>query len=234
MNKEITKKLDVMFQMQHDLNVNVYDKDWYKNRTTQDLVRAIWAEAVELMDSLPWKWWATPNMKNAQIECVDLWHFIMSFILLTKNIENDTKSASSHHLTLSFLAGLELKSDTIQKILGQSFSQFLLTQKDSDKRVLFITEEFVKAFLNYSPNIGCFLFGALINEIFSFDQLYNFYIGKNILNKVRQELGYKKGEYTKALNGMQDNDYLYELVLKFNDVKRLEKEIRRQMKSMQS
>jgi hypothetical protein len=37
------------------------------------------------------------------------------------------------------------------------------------------------------------------------DSLYRLYIGKNILNRFRQEHGYKEGSYIKIWNGEEDN-----------------------------
>ncbi|HHD80434.1 MAG TPA: dUTPase, partial [Campylobacterales bacterium] len=36
-------------------------------------------------------------------------------------------------------------------------------------------------------------------------ELYQLYIGKNILNKFRQDYGYKEGTYIKVWNGLEDN-----------------------------
>jgi hypothetical protein len=37
------------------------------------------------------------------------------------------------------------------------------------------------------------------------DALYKLYVGKNILNKFRQDHGYKDGSYIKIWNGEEDN-----------------------------
>ena len=51
----------------------------------------------------------------------------------------------------------------------------------------------------------------------SFDELMKLYIGKNILNKFRQNNGYKLGNYTKIWNGKEDNYYLSAMIEKFVD-----------------
>ncbi len=45
-----------------------------------------------------------------------------------------------------------------------------------------------------------------------FDSLYKLYIGKNILNKFRQDNGYKDGSYKKVWNGKEDNVVMQEIL----------------------
>jgi hypothetical protein len=42
--------------------------------------------------------------------------------------------------------------------------------------------------------------------------LYKFYVGKNMLNKFRQDNGYKDGTYKKVWNGVEDNVVMTELL----------------------
>ena len=44
------------------------------------------------------------------------------------------------------------------------------------------------------------------------EKLYKLYIGKNVLNKFRQDNGYKDGSYIKIWNGKEDNEVLNELL----------------------
>lgn len=72
--------------MQEELNarigVNLKDIDeeeqtkWVLNYT-----RAMQQEMAELIDSVPWKWWAKYqefDKQNARVEVVDLFHFLVS------------------------------------------------------------------------------------------------------------------------------------------------------------
>jgi hypothetical protein len=43
-------------------------------------------------------------------------------------------------------------------------------------------------------------------------EIYALYIGKNILNRFRQNNGYKTGEYRKLWQGREDNEHLVELL----------------------
>lgn len=79
-------KLAEIFRMQEALNerigVKLRDIDeagqtkWVLNYT-----RAMQQELAELVDSVPWKWWAkyqTFDRQNARVEVVDLFHFLVS------------------------------------------------------------------------------------------------------------------------------------------------------------
>lgn len=78
--------LQTLFDMQESLNkrigVNPYElsekeqAEWVLNYT-----RAASQELAELVDSVPWKWWAKyqeMDLQNARVEVIDLFHFIIS------------------------------------------------------------------------------------------------------------------------------------------------------------
>ena len=50
----------------------------------------------------------------------------------------------------------------------------------------------------------------------SFDELYEIYVGKNVLNMFRQDNGYKQGTYNKIWNGREDNEYLADIMKQLN------------------
>jgi hypothetical protein len=52
----------------------------------------------------------------------------------------------------------------------------------------------------------------------SFQRLQKIYIGKNCLNKFRQEHGYKEGTYIKAWNGIEDNVVMMQVLDELKDV----------------
>ena len=79
-------KLDKIFEQQKALNnrigvnteeMSAEDKaQWVLNYT-----RAMQQEIAELIDSVPWKWWAKYqefDEQNAKVEVVDLFHFLIS------------------------------------------------------------------------------------------------------------------------------------------------------------
>lgn len=78
--------LEAMFQMQGDLNRRIgVDTEAMPEADQPQWVlnycRALSQETAELVDSVPWKWWAkyqTYDRQNARIEVVDLFHFLIS------------------------------------------------------------------------------------------------------------------------------------------------------------
>ncbi|MBC2594152.1 dUTP diphosphatase [Ruficoccus amylovorans] len=79
-------KLEEIFRLQDELNKRIgvdtgaLDEkgkaEWVLNYT-----RALQQETAELIDSVPWKWWAKYQKfdeQNARVEVVDLFHFLVS------------------------------------------------------------------------------------------------------------------------------------------------------------
>tara|TARA_X000000368_G_scaffold373148_1_gene323952 strand:- start:511 stop:882 length:372 start_codon:yes stop_codon:yes gene_type:complete len=79
-------KLEKIFEMQDTLNqrigVNTRDLDQEeKNKWVLNYTRAMQQEIAELIDSVPWKWWAKYqefDEQNAKVEIIDLFHFLIS------------------------------------------------------------------------------------------------------------------------------------------------------------
>jgi dimeric dUTPase (all-alpha-NTP-PPase superfamily) len=79
-------KLEEIFQMQDALNrrigVNLPPaSDEEKAKWILNYTRAMQQETAELIDSVPWKWWAKYQKfdeQNAKVEVVDLFHFLVS------------------------------------------------------------------------------------------------------------------------------------------------------------
>jgi hypothetical protein len=46
----------------------------------------------------------------------------------------------------------------------------------------------------------------------AFDELYEIYVGKNVLNMFRQDHGYKEGTYLKIWQGREDNEHLADIM----------------------
>ena len=61
-----------------------------------------------------------------------------------------------------------------------------------------------------------FIAGIMKHLDMPFDELYEIYIGKNVLNMFRQDNGYKEGTYNKVWNGREDNEYLADIIKTLN------------------
>ena len=79
-------KLSQMFSLQKELNQRIgVDTDSMNDDQQVEWIlnysRALSQELAELVDSVPWKWWAkyqTFDKQNARVEIVDLFHFLIS------------------------------------------------------------------------------------------------------------------------------------------------------------
>lgn len=79
-------KLDKIFEMQDELNQRIgvvtdqlSEED--KTKWVLNYTRAMQQELAELIDSVPWKWWAKYqdfDEQNAKVEIIDLFHFLIS------------------------------------------------------------------------------------------------------------------------------------------------------------
>ena len=195
-------KILQMLKLQQELNNATNGLNWEngitKNGKIVDWRRCIYIECAELIDSYPWKHWknidATPDYENIKIEIVDIWHFVMSEALRVYKID---------------------KLGTIEDIASMvtDMSEFKNFSQDEKGEVLDIYEEMelvedvIKtAFCKNDINALVISFLTMSSKLnLKLPELYSLYIGKNILNKFRQEHGYKDGSYIKIWNGKEDN-----------------------------
>ena len=94
-------KLDEIFALQESLNqrigvntANLSDEE--KIKLILNYTRAMQQELAELVDSVPWKWWAKYqkfDKQNAKVEIVDLYHFLTSLALVMGLTPDDVHSA---------------------------------------------------------------------------------------------------------------------------------------------
>lgn len=79
-------KLEEIFRLQEQLNtrIGVHLQDLSEEEQTRwvlNYTRAMQQEMAELIDSVPWKWWAKYqafDAQNARVEVIDLFHFLVS------------------------------------------------------------------------------------------------------------------------------------------------------------
>lgn len=195
-------KILQMLQLQQELNDATNGKGWEngitKNGKIIDWKRCTYLECAELIESYPWKHWknidAKPDYANIKIEAVDIWHFIMSQALKDYKIKNlgDIDKLASHIYTLS------------------NFSDFTATIIPTTKnyyeqiKIVEILMQTIFCESNTEKLMEAFIDVAIQSEL-NLDTLYKLYVGKNILNKFRQDHGYKDGTYIKIWNGKEDN-----------------------------
>ena len=208
-------KIKQMLQMQQQLNDATGGIGWENGYTNKgkviDWPRCIYLEAAELVDSYPWKHWknidATPDYDNIKIEIVDIWHFVMSEALRDYKVNqkgNIDKLAGDISKVVNFQQFTKdvkpLDEDIYKQIAWvESFMKTLFTSED----ILTLIDAFFKMAYELQVNLNV---------------LYRLYIGKNILNKFRQDHGYKEGKYIKEWNGVEDNVVMQEILEQQADV----------------
>ena len=177
------QRLEIMLEMQDAMNVRVHS-EW----RTQGFhwYRAIWIECAELLDHYGWKWWKKqgPDMEQVKLELIDIWHFGMSQLLL---------SETSHVQLAEYLASA-LSAPAADQSFRDDLEKFAL---DTLQHKNFDVSKFAI---------------LLVGADMTFDELYQRYIGKNVLNFFRQDHGYQDGSYRKDWGGREDNEHLVELV----------------------
>lgn len=182
---KLLNQLGHMFSLQDEVN-KVVDENWIE--LNRHWYRAVWTECSELMDHLVWKWWKKPipDMEQAKMELVDIWHFGMSDMIVKYGLDED----------LLMKAG---------KIIDNAKLAFV---KKENEDLLSAVEDFAADTIK-NRGFDLFCFTVLLCKFdMSIDELYFQYIGKNVLNKFRQDNGYKTGEYEKLWFGQEDNIHL--------------------------
>ena len=204
-----------MLKLQQELNDATNGLNWEegltKNGKKIDWRRCIYLEAAELVESYPWKHWknidASPDYENIKIEIVDIWHFIMSEVLRLYKIEN--------------LGSLEDIANVVTDM--EEFENFREANRGEELdpyEEIALVEDMIKTlFCNSDINALLISFLTMSSRLnLKLPELYELYIGKNILNKFRQEHGYKEGSYIKEWNGKEDNVVMQEILASRNDI----------------
>jgi hypothetical protein len=193
------QKIETMLTMQAEINDHI-EPEWL---TKCDFPLAIMVESVEAVDSTPWKWWKHGELDalNLKIELVDIWHFAMSMYMVQegRNIGKVTELINLH--TIARLNESFVFDGHLLRV-----AELTLTQK--------------LRFMVGMASVGRFslnLFTSIMEDVeLSWEELYRVYIGKNVLNKFRQDNGYKDGSYVKKWAGREDNFHMLEIVNKLD------------------
>lgn len=202
-------KLEEMFVLQKQLNENTNGINWELglNKFDKEInwLRCIHMECAELIDSTPWKHWknikSEPDMNNIHIELVDIWHFLMSYILQETNVPKAVALVNTHCI-YEPSTGIDVKL-LIRET--ERLSYFSLAIETGNIPSFNGTERLIDQFFRCCKIAGL-----------GFSWLQKVYIGKNCLNQFRQDNGYKEGTYKKSWDGSEDNEVMME-ILKTND-----------------
>lgn len=216
MKRERVQKLEEMYRLQERLNDDTNGPNWRDGVTKLGKVvnwkRCMVMESAELIDSFSWKHWKNVaggiDIENIRIEMVDIWHFVMSYILRFHTPEEAAEiSLEAMRESAVKLPAVWSESDNarIEELLApfEDFMAIALVKSDDEVYRLELLEKFWECV----DAVGM-----------SFDELYRLYIGKNALNQFRQTHGYKEGTYIKVWNGREDNAVMQEILAKTPDI----------------
>ena len=199
-----------MLVMQNSLNEMTNGIEWRSGKTslgkTIDWRRCIVMETAELVDSYPWKHWKAVDAKidsdNVRVELVDIWHFLLSLTL--ENLD----SAEA----LNVLNSALINSQNTQESQTVNDGLTVIEQVKIHEEMMRITLEKVEITSEYLSRLAVAFFASCKVAELSFETLYQIYIAKNLLNKFRQDHGYKEGTYLKEWNGKEDNVVMFEII----------------------
>ena len=157
--------------------------------------RAIWMECAELVEHLPWKWWKAGgevNIEQLRLEAIDILHFMVSWMLVEC-------SGTSRAL-----------SDITECLLNIACGDGTVAEPQD---IIEAAEDCAAMAAGGDPYEALGAFGQLCIALGLMpDVMRRMYVGKNALNTVRNQLGYKAGTYVKTWAGEEDNVHLERLM----------------------
>ena len=176
-------KIINMLELQDAMNSRV-NPDW--RNAGNEWYRAIWMESSEMLEHFGWKWWKKqePDCMQVKLEVVDIVHFALSIRLESGFALDETAEAIAQEIAAPHV------TDDIRTTIEMLARETLIDQG-----------------AHFSIIAGVM---QLIGM--PFDELYQIYVGKNVLNMFRQEKGYKLGTYQKIWNGREDNEHLADIL----------------------
>ena len=178
---EMNKLFELMLNKQNELNILTAGELWKEQGFNWK--RAIWLECGELVDSTDWKWWKAgqTDIPNIHVEVIDVWHFVFSFYLEKATVEDIVSFLSSRYDSLqNEVAGL-VEDDAVF----------------NEERLRMSVEHFVGKILHNDAIIATELIRLSAEAGLNLERIFSLYMGKNVLNKFRQDNGYKEGTYNK-------------------------------------
>lgn len=195
----IAAQLIEMLQVQNRTNA-IVNPDWLKAGYQWE--RAIMVESVELLDHVGWKWWKKQEMdlEQAQIEFIDIWHFVLSFALSECN-------------------GV-IQTAALRLIEQWSIEPEMTFFEDADSDKACINSmplqrriEMFACMAGINGSLVVPLLRSIADDLELDDaKIFELYMCKNALNQFRQAHGYKEGTYTKVWDGQEDNEVLQEII----------------------
>lgn len=191
------EQLSDMLNAQHQCNIAASGANYMEQNLP--FHRAAAVEAAEFAGHLGYKWWKkfNPDFPQAQLELIDIWHFLMSCWLKEYPDYSINQVAN---IMSSFDTRAELCQPTAESI----------------NSILIINDSFIGRVSLTDLNQSTYLLFTLFHKMgLSATEVYFQYACKNALNLLRYQNGYLSGTYKKnewpvpGKEGVhEDNEYL--------------------------
>jgi len=195
-NRLTPDQADTMLTLQSGMNSKV-DPAWQVAR--YPYLRAVVIEGAEAIEHHGWKWWKHQqhDLAQLQMELIDIWHFMLSELLL--QFQGSLAPAAARLLG-------ETDGESAQSIDFDG-KTYPLEELDLVAKL----ELLIGTSVARRIEIG--LFASIMRDCrMDWDNLYRQYVGKNVLNFFRQDHGYQQGTYRKSWHGREDNEHLVEVL----------------------
>ena len=151
--KEMLKQ---MLTLQQELNDDTNGVGWENGYNKHGKIiswrRCIYMECAELIDSFAWKHWknidARPDWDNVSVECVDIWHFVMSLLIESYTLKDKSMDA--------------LIEDTVNT---HGFKEFCSDAQTQSERDIFSIINNVESIIHTTTSFQIDLFDGLLREL---------------------------------------------------------------------
>ncbi len=183
-----------MLGLQAEMNARI-DPDWLAAR--QPYLRAVVIEGAEAIEHHGWKWWKRQerDLGQLRLELVDIWHFLLSEILLRAA----DQGRPAPGLLMELLDGAE---DAV----------VLDGERREPARLDLVERLELLIAVSAARRLELGLFASVMEGCgMGWSELYRQYVAKNVLNMFRQDKGYRTGGYRKIWNGREDNERLADI-----------------------
>ncbi len=195
-------KLRAMLELQDSFNKKVHP-EWINQGYAWE--QAIFAELGELLEHVGYKWWKKqePDVNQLTMEMVDIWHFGMSFDMVS--YIDDMLSDADVVLPACIDELVDVYSNCV--VEGPSPE---LNLSEFKMGIMALANGVTDLCFPYFDKQQFFIMWHSLG--YTLDDLYKRYIGKNALNEFRQLNGYNTGTYVKVWNDREDNEHLTDVL----------------------
>lgn len=190
---KLVDHLEEMLNLQHNFNLSI-DRDYLDHN--YDWQNAILVEVGELLEAEGYQWWKKTEVdhEGIGIELVDILHFVLSFMIQTNY--NQLSFQNQHHDPND--EGWEDPLDFHK--LAQDAENLWPSCEDIhiDPECSEISIFIYTIFKNSGDIASYFLdYLVLAHKYYTDLEIYQMYLMKHALNKLRQTYGYIDGKYSK-------------------------------------